>query len=477
MSTEKMFLDFLMTKDITEVPSDKAQLNTLLKEMWPSLRTVKGDQYRASSLQTIRQLLRIFVQKAVSVDIIADPDMTHNIVFDNYLKSLKKVGKGCVSHFKEVKKEDLTKIVNALDDQDPQQLQWLTWFYIQLHLCRRGTENLFVMQKGDLEVKKCGETTIIQLTKNYQTKNHTETNEDAESGGRIASVPGNQKCPVKIIVTYLEKLNTNIQSLWQRPKKKFSLSSAPWYDAVPVGHNTLSSMMKTISIHCGLETTYTNHCLRVSACTLLGEAGYTDLDIQAVSQHKSLSALAIYKRVKTTRKVEMYKSLSQAMGVMPNHQSSSASVICSGEVNQPSSSASVICSGEVNQPSSSTSLICSGEVLLIKPPEEENTNTVIDTTSQPTCSGDIGPLVEEVESPTLQELDLTDAEWTDMMAFLNTSDHSMTHQHNGCCLSYGSSNIEIPQPNLNIQQNNQAAIKKGNKVVILNNCTIGTFNF
>ncbi len=49
--------------------------------------------------------------------------------------------------------------------------------------------------------------------------------------------------------------------------------------------------MKDISIFCELLTVYTNHSLQVTGCTMLGEAGFSDLDITAVSKHTSLSAL------------------------------------------------------------------------------------------------------------------------------------------------------------------------------------------
>lgn len=60
---------------------------------------------------------------------------------------------------------------------------------------------------------------------------------------------------------------------------------------------------------------YTNHSVRVSACTLLGELGFSDLDVQAVSKHKSVDSLGIYKRTKEARKLEMASSLAKSIGI------------------------------------------------------------------------------------------------------------------------------------------------------------------
>ena len=46
----------------------------------------------------------------------------------------------------------------------------------------------------------------------------------------------------------------------------------------PVGKNTLSKMMKTICKKAGLETEYTNHCIRTTSITALHRAG-TDVSL------------------------------------------------------------------------------------------------------------------------------------------------------------------------------------------------------
>lgn len=153
-SAENTLNAFLRSKNMPEIPKDKETLVSTLREMWTSLLTTKGEPYRASSLLTMRNSIRALILKATSVDIVTDPDMRHqNAVFDNHLRSLKKKGYGFVAHHKEVAKEDLRLIMEKLDPDSPQQLQWLAWLTIQLYLCRRGVENTADLKKEDITIE------------------------------------------------------------------------------------------------------------------------------------------------------------------------------------------------------------------------------------------------------------------------------------------------------------------------------------
>lgn len=158
---------------------------------------------------------------------------------------------------------------------------------------------------------------IIITLKNKKTKNHKETNEDAQSGGRIVEEKGTPKCPVAIIKLYLSKLNNNNEFLWQKPLKLCSGfdNSSSWYANQKVGKNKIGSFMKIISKKCHLTSTFTNHCLRSTVCTILGNAGYGDIDIMSISNHRSISSLGIYKRTSVNKKVNMANKLNEIAGI------------------------------------------------------------------------------------------------------------------------------------------------------------------
>ena len=70
---------------------------------------------------------------------------------------------------------------------------------------------------------------------------------------------------------------------------------AVWYEARPLGINSLAKMMKTISEEApSLSTVYTNHCVRATAITLWSNAGISNRHIMAISGHRSEQSLVSY---------------------------------------------------------------------------------------------------------------------------------------------------------------------------------------
>jgi len=257
------------------------------------------------------------------IDILNDPVFeTSNTIFANYTKSLKDKGKGSVTHYPVISPNDLKKVPHTLDKNNPQELQLLTWFYIMFYFCRRGRENLCNMKKEDLIFYETDGKTVIAL-KNESTKNHSEIDEDSENGGRIVETK-EADCPVKLIRLYLSKLNARNDNLWQKPKP--STESEEWYYNVNVGINTLGKFMKTISQKCKFDKSYTNHSLRVSACTILG-GKFGDIDVQSVSKHKSLNSLSLYKRTDDQKRLLMATELSKNLNLSEGQKNPSTSSI------------------------------------------------------------------------------------------------------------------------------------------------------
>lgn len=81
-----------------------------------------------------------------------------------------------------------------------------------------------------------------------------------------------ENCPVKSFVKYQRHLNPKCHALFQRPKKIIpGARGEPWYDAAPLGPNTLGSMMQTLSKAAGLSRIYTDHSLRATTVHILDE--------------------------------------------------------------------------------------------------------------------------------------------------------------------------------------------------------------
>jgi hypothetical protein len=316
-TVEAMWREFLAFKKIDTCPNDKRDLDSLFCEFWPSVRQTNGQEFRASTMLTMRQNLRSrLLIKFVSVDIICDPEFkSSNTVFNNYLRKLKNDGLGFVKHYPDIHRSDISKVVERLSPDIPQQLQWLSWLYVMLFYCKRGMENITSMKKDHLSFKITNGQRFIRNDQRCGTKNHKETNEDAEKGGYICEVRGHSKCPLKTLEKYVSKLNPANPFLWQYQGQFYRDEDPIWFTNRKIGHTVLSKFMQSISKFCKLEVIYTNHSLRATSCTILGEIGFSDLDVRAVSQHKSVSSLGIYKRTKPARLVEMSQSLSHAIGI------------------------------------------------------------------------------------------------------------------------------------------------------------------
>ena len=76
----------------------------------------------------------------------------------------------------------------------------------------------------------------------------------------------NDEC--KALKMYLMKLNPKCDSFFKFPRKNWSAEDEVWYEARPLGVNTLDSMMKNISQAASLSHLYTSYSVRATAITL-----------------------------------------------------------------------------------------------------------------------------------------------------------------------------------------------------------------
>ena len=277
----------------------------ILKHFYASIKTGLGSSFSMSSLNQIKYSLRRHILDLRKIDITNDPLFSEvNITFKNVLKKVIEEGKGIVKHHEDINKEDCQKVIATLSTENPIELQLLTWFFLMIHFCRRGMENLSEMKKDHFIVKIIDGKKCVVQSKSELQKNSDEHH--IREAGAIMGATGSAKCPVSTFETYLSKLTWNSSFLWQLPKSKFNEKN--WYHR-KCGKNTLKNFMVKISELCSLSTKYTNHCIRATAITSLGKV-FSDIDIQSVSGHRSLSSLAIYKRVENEKKFEISNVIS-----------------------------------------------------------------------------------------------------------------------------------------------------------------------
>ena len=127
------------------------------------------------------------------------------------------------------------------------------------------------------------------------------------------AVPQNTpKCLVFLLNLYMKhlpKYALENDVLYLRPKLKCPADpDVPWYEEKPVGKNTLSSMMKNMSVEAGISSK-TNHSLRATGASTLFQANVPERIIQKTTGHRSVEALHTYEQVSE----DQYKSVSKVL--------------------------------------------------------------------------------------------------------------------------------------------------------------------
>ena len=131
----------------------------------------------------------------------------------------------------------------------PRGLQEKCLFDIIFFLVRRGRENLREQTKQtfaiaiDSSQRKYVYQAVDELNRNHRESDNPQ---DSVTDARMYEQPGNPLCPVRCFELYLSKLNPGLNFLWQRPKQTAAADENIWYEKVPVGKNTLGTLMKKL---------------------------------------------------------------------------------------------------------------------------------------------------------------------------------------------------------------------------------------
>ena len=259
-----------------------------------------GSTYSKASYTGIRAAIhRHMISPPFSrqMNILKDREFSKaNQVFIGILKTLRSEGKDITKHHQAIEPDELKIIYeNVLNDQSPWALLNKVFFEISLFCARRGMEGLRDLNKHSFVFKtdtNGTEYVTMACNEKEKTKQGSERN-IKEKEAIMYAQPGSDKCPVTSLKKYLGLLHPDCPAFFQYPCKNWNKGPI-WYNNMPVGKNTLSKMMKTISKNAGLETEYTNHCIRATSITALHRAGTDAQSITYVSGHKNVTGLEPY---------------------------------------------------------------------------------------------------------------------------------------------------------------------------------------
>lgn len=202
---------------------------------------------------------------------------------------------------------DLNKLYWCQDlnpTRSPKSLQAKVMFDIRFYFARRGAENFKEMTVNSFRIEFDQTTNLHYIVKNLDElqKNHKETDNEIISG-YMPELPYNVFCPVDSFRKYMAHLHPENNWLWQTPIGKPKTNV--WYASTRVGDHPLSDFMKNLSKSAQLSQKYTNHDIRVTGCSILHRAKFSDKQIMSITGHKSIESLKIYKRVSGQEKIRM----------------------------------------------------------------------------------------------------------------------------------------------------------------------------
>ena len=298
-SAVKLFRSYMYLKEksLNEKfeEADYATLNSVLSKFYAEVRQENGEKYKKSSLIAIRHGINRFLQTNHvngTVDIVHGADFKESKrVFEAVCKELKREGKGGFEHYPAIEQGDIKKMMDYFDINDNIKLLEKVFVDIMIYFGRRGRENMRDLKIEDFAATRDGDgNTYIYMVKDELTKNHQNDRNTAE--GRMYARPDDPLCPVKTFMRYKMRRNPLCPAFFQRPKRK--VRDTVWYDNVPIGHNTLGTMMKNISEKARLSKLYTNHSLRATAVSILDKEHFESRHIMSVTGHKAESSLKTY---------------------------------------------------------------------------------------------------------------------------------------------------------------------------------------
>ena len=184
----------------------------------------------------------------------------------------------------------------------PKVLQRTVFFYVGLNFVLRG-----VQEQHDLVptqfIRVPEDQTVYNKSVYYQyielvSKNNQHRFKDINMTNkttRAYALPGNERCIVKLLDTYLSLLPPNSPFFYMRALEAFA--EDPTKSCITkqrVGVNLLKNVLPELSDKCGIGVRYTNHSLRATAITRMFNSGIAEKVIADTSGHRSMKALRCY---------------------------------------------------------------------------------------------------------------------------------------------------------------------------------------
>ena len=186
----------------------------------------------------------------------------------------------------------------------PKILQRTVFFYVGLNFVLRGVQEQYDLVP--LQFTRVPEDTSVYDSSVYYeyvelvSKNNQHRFKDINARNKSVcayALPGNERCIVKLLDTYLSYLPPSATHFYMRALEKFpSDPNKPCMTNQRVGINGLKGILPDLSAKSDIGVHYTNHSLRATAITRMFNSGIPEKVIAENSGHRSTKALRCYER-------------------------------------------------------------------------------------------------------------------------------------------------------------------------------------
>ena len=189
-----------------------------------------------------------------------------------------------------------------LGDHTPQVLLNTVFYCIGLCFALRGGEEHRRLRHDPPQIKLYepeGSVSYLVYTEDMSKTNQgglLHRHRDPKKVTHYANRDSPQRCLVRLFKLYNQRCpHDRPNAFYLKPLKHPKVDI--WFQKVPLGHNTLSSMISKIMQSAGIPGCFTNHSLRSTATTRLFHASLDEQLIMLRTGHSSLRGVRAYKRM------------------------------------------------------------------------------------------------------------------------------------------------------------------------------------
>ena len=240
-----------------------------------------------------------------SLEVFKDPKFNYfHYVLDSKLKQLHQEGIGTTTRRAEVITFDTENRLweeRVLGSDTPQQLLDTLVFSFGLNFALRSGREQRKLRPDMVKIVECSDTKPYLLYVESGSKNHSGGLKERKIANKSVRVYRNTSNPSRCVFTMYKKYislrppNAPSDALYLQPLPR--PSHGCWYYPRPVGHNVLSQTVQKLLDQIGVKGHFTNHSLRRTCATRLYQGGIDEQRIMAVTGHRSVEAVRIYKEM------------------------------------------------------------------------------------------------------------------------------------------------------------------------------------